>query len=176
MIARNVAPVQDRVVDDGAAQLPAGHWSERLGWFRFYFGDDRCVWSPQLLQMHGYRPGTAAPGIQLALSHVHPDDYEYLAATVDRVRRTRQPFSSRHRIVDTRYCIHDVVVIGAPFCDTHGAPVGMQGFCVDLTPATSHAPLVQQCAYDRLAEHLRAAANDPDYQDRRQRIRAATRC
>ena len=91
MMANNVVPVQDGVADDSAEPLPAAHWSERLGWFRFYFGHGRCVWSPQLFRMHGYRPDTAAPGIQLALSHVHPADYNYVAAIVDHLRRTRQP-------------------------------------------------------------------------------------
>ena len=45
-----------------------------FGDFRFYFDDGRWDWSPQAAILHGYRPGTVAPGIALVLSHVHPGD------------------------------------------------------------------------------------------------------
>ncbi|MCW2554333.1 MAG: RNA-binding protein with domain, partial [Mycobacterium sp.] len=31
--------------------------SQRLGWFRYFFEDDRWEWSPQVQTMHGYQPG-----------------------------------------------------------------------------------------------------------------------
>ncbi|EUA76364.1 antar domain protein [Mycobacterium xenopi 4042] len=55
-------PTRFLSLEDGGAQpgwTPplTGGWSEHLGWFSFYFGDGRWVWSPQVEQMHGYRPG-----------------------------------------------------------------------------------------------------------------------
>ena len=38
---------------------------------------------------------------ELVLSHKHPDDRDQIAQTIDTIRRTGQPLSSRHRIVDT---------------------------------------------------------------------------
>jgi hypothetical protein len=122
-------------------------WSQHLGWFRFYFDDDRWMWSPQVEHMHGYKPGTTAPSTLLVLSHVHLDDYHRLADVLQNARRNAQPFSSRHRILDTGHHLHHVVMIGAPFFDTEGAAAGMQGFCVDVTTvadADRHAPSQRQ--------------------------------
>jgi hypothetical protein len=44
-----------------------------------------------------------------------------------------RPFSSRHRIVDTRGRIHPVVVIGERLHDAEGAVIGSQGLYVDLS-------------------------------------------
>jgi PAS domain-containing protein len=145
-----------------------------LGWFRFYFDDDRWDWSAQLEQMYGYPPGSTAPSTPLLLSHVHPHDYQRVAATVRDVRRTREAFSSRHRILDVHDQVHDVVMTGAPLHDLRGAPVGMQGLCVDLSEAA--AP-VDQRRYEHTTNQFRLLSADKRYpMERRERIRAATHC
>ncbi|MGA7051793.1 MAG: antitermination regulator, partial [Mycobacterium sp.] len=35
----------------------AGDAPQRVGWFRFYFTDQRWEWSEQVQLMHGYEPG-----------------------------------------------------------------------------------------------------------------------
>ncbi|BBZ12333.1 PAS domain-containing protein [Mycobacterium branderi] len=124
--------------------------SAEMGWFWFNIDDDRWLWSAQVERMHGYQPGTTAPSTPLLLSHVHLDDYRQVAATLHDARRTRRPFSSQHRIVDTAHHVHDVVMVAAPCHDTDGTILGMHGLCLD------------------------APAGSAD--DRRQRVRAATRC
>ena len=74
----------------------AGGEPQRVGWFRFYFTDERWEWSPQVERMHGYDPGTVHPTTELVLSHKHPDDYGQVAATLDEIRRTSGAFSTRH--------------------------------------------------------------------------------
>jgi len=44
---------------------------QRVGWFRFYFDDDRWEWSPQVEKMHGYLPGTVTPTTEMVLAHKH---------------------------------------------------------------------------------------------------------
>ena len=39
------------------------------------------------------------------------EDYEQVAATLDDIRRTHQPFSTRHRIIDVQGRIHEVIVV-----------------------------------------------------------------
>ena len=39
---------------------------QRIGWFRFYFDDDRWEWSPQVEKMHGYLPGSVTPTTELS--------------------------------------------------------------------------------------------------------------
>jgi len=113
----------------------AGGAPQRIGWFRFYFADERWEWSPQVERMHGYAPGTAHPTTDLVLSHKHPDDYGQVAATLDEIRRTAGAFSTRHRIIDTRGGVHHVVVVGDQIFNDTGEVIGTHGFYVDVTPA-----------------------------------------
>jgi fructose-specific component phosphotransferase system IIB-like protein len=113
----------------------AGGDPQRVGWFRFYFADERWEWSPQVERMHGYQPGTVHPTTDLVLSHKHPDDYGQVAATLDEIKRTAGAFSTRHRIIDTHGDVHHVVVVGDQLFDDSEAVVGTHGFYVDVTPS-----------------------------------------
>jgi hypothetical protein len=123
------------VSDESVEHALAGGAPQRVGWFRFYFADQRWEWSEQVQRMHGYQPGTVQPTTELVLSHKHPDDYGQVAATLEEIRRTSGAFSTRHRIVDTRGRIHHVVVVADQLCDDAGVVVGTHGFYVDVTPA-----------------------------------------
>jgi fructose-specific component phosphotransferase system IIB-like protein len=116
----------------------AGGEPQRVGWFRFYFADERWEWSPQVERMHGYEPGTVHPTTDLVLSHKHPDDYGQVAATLDEIRRTEAAFSTRHRILDTHGDVHHVVVVGDQLFDDAGHVIGTHGFYVDVTGGNSH--------------------------------------
>jgi hypothetical protein len=119
---------------DSLEQALAGGSPQRVGWFRFYFADERWEWSEPVQMMHGYEPGTVTPTTELVLSHKHPDDYVQVAATLEDIRRTHKTFSTRHRIIDTHEAVHDVVVIGDQLYDQDGDIIGTHGFYVDVTP------------------------------------------
>ena len=119
---------------DGREALMWGA-SERVGWFRFFFDDERWEWSPQVAHMHGYPPDSVNPTTELVLSHKHPDDYRQIADTLALIRQTRQAFSSRHRIRDVQGAVHHVVVVGDQLRNGDGSVVGTHGFYVDITPA-----------------------------------------
>jgi PAS domain S-box-containing protein len=106
----------------------------RVGAFRFYFDNQRWEWSEQVQRMHGYQPGTVTPTTELMLSHKHPEDRDQIAHTLDTIRRTGQPLSSRHRIIDTSGKVRSVIVVGEGLHDEHGRVVGTQGFYIDTTP------------------------------------------
>ena len=121
---------------DGDSQLVralAGGKPYLTGWFRLYFEDERWEWSPEVEQLHGYEPGTAKPTTSMVLSHKHPEDYEQVAATLDDIRRTHQPFSTRHRIIDVQGRIHEVIVVAELLRDEGGEVIGTNGFYVDVT-------------------------------------------
>jgi limonene-1,2-epoxide hydrolase len=105
----------EQALADGAPQ--------RAGWFRLYFDGEQWEWSPEVQRLHGYEPGTVTPTTTLVLSHKHPEDYEQVAATLDDIRRTHQPFSH------TR----GVVVVADLFRDVAGEVIGTYGFYVDVT-------------------------------------------
>lgn len=85
--------VSDSASDDGpdidVEEGLAAVSPERMGWFRFYFDEQRWQWSEQVQRLHGYQPGTVTPTTELVLSHKHPDDREQVAATIDGITHTR---------------------------------------------------------------------------------------
>jgi len=121
----------EQALADGAPQ--------RVGWFRFYFADQRWEWSEQVQRMHGYAPGTVTPTTDLVLAHKHPDDHGQVAATINEILHTHEAFSTRHRIVDTGGNVHDVVVVGDQLHDDQGGVIGTHGFYVDLSPLSDYA-------------------------------------
>jgi hypothetical protein len=125
----------------------------QVGWFRFYFDDERWEWSDEVQAMHGYKPGTVSPTTELVLSHKHPDDYQQVATTLDEVRRHHQAFSTRHRIIDTAGRIHHVIVVADKLSDEFGAVVGTHGFYVDVSPAEHHQQEQLSAAIAEIAEN-----------------------
>jgi PAS domain S-box-containing protein len=138
-------------MNGGAEAFPAGG-PQRVGWFRFYFDDDRWQWSPQVEKMHGYLPGGVTPTTQLVLAHKHPDDYRHIADTLDLIRQTRQPFSSRHRIIDLDGRIHHVVVVGDLLRQDDGSVIGTHGYYIDVTPSERERQDHMTAAVTRIAE------------------------
>ena len=112
---------------------------QRVGWFRFFFEDQRWEWSEQVQRMHGYEPGTVTPTTELVLAHKHPEDRHEVAKTIDEMLRTHRAFSTRHRILDTRGDVHQVVVVGDLLTDDQGGVVGTHGYYVDITPSSDRA-------------------------------------
>jgi PAS domain S-box-containing protein len=108
--------------------------SDRVGWFRYFFDDDRWEWSPEVQAMHGYTPGTVTPTTELVLSHKHSDDYRQVADTLDCIRHSRGALSSRHRIRDKAGRVRHVVVVGDELYGDDGRVIGTHGFYIDVTP------------------------------------------
>jgi len=83
--------VAENPVDDmGASPIGralAGGAPQRVGWFRFYFADQRWEWSPRVERMHGCEPGEVGPTTEIVLSHKHTDDHRQVAATRLPLRR-----------------------------------------------------------------------------------------
>ncbi|MGH3677036.1 MAG: PAS and ANTAR domain-containing protein [Mycobacterium sp.] len=125
---------EDATEESPVEQALAGGAPQHFGWYRFYFDDERWEWSPEVEQIHGYEPGTVNPTTRLVLSHKHPEDYEHIAATLDDIRRTHRPFSTRHRIITVQGATREVVVIGERMHDNNRKVIGTQGFYVDVTP------------------------------------------
>ena len=105
----------------------------RVGSFRYFRADDRWEWSDAVAEMHGYAPATVKPTTALVLSHKHPDDAAKVALLIEAMAGQGQPFSGRHRIVDTAGRIHPVLVVGEQLFVGGGGVIGSQGIYVDLS-------------------------------------------
>lgn len=142
--------MSEKLADDltGSAiehALVAGE-AQRVGWFRFYPADERWEWSPQVQRMHGYEPGEVEPTTEIVLSRQHPDDYRKVVETLEEVRATSAPFSTRHRIVDKQGRTHHVVVVADRLYDESGDVISTHGFYVDVTP------LLEKTRQDSMSE------------------------
>jgi PAS domain S-box-containing protein len=133
MVAERVDP-SDRPAGE-VEQALAGGTPHTVGWFRFFFDDQRWEWSSEVQRMHGYQPGTVTPTTELVLSHKHPEDLQRVAATLEEIRRTRQAFSTRPRIYDRQGRERHVVVVGDQLYNDAGDVIGTHGFYIDVTPA-----------------------------------------
>ena len=129
--------------------IPVG---ERVGSFRYLRAEGRWEWSDAVAQIHGYAPGQVQPTTALVMSHKHPDDAANVARLIEAMTEQGRPFSSRHRIIDTRGHIHPVVVIAERLCDGDGAVIGTQGLYVDLSDVDDGGATVEDAIAD-FTEH-----------------------
>jgi ANTAR domain/PAS fold len=106
---------------------------DRVGSFRYFRDQERWEWSDAVAQMHGYVPGSIEPTTALVMSHKHPDDAPMVALLIEAMAGQGHPFSSRHRIIDTKGRTHSVLVVGETLCAGDGTVIGSQGFYVDLS-------------------------------------------
>jgi PAS domain S-box-containing protein len=137
-------------------QALAGGAPQPFGWYRFFFEDERWDWSPEVARIHGYEPGSVRPTTRLVLSHKHPDDYEQVAASLEDIRRTFKPFSTRHRIITVQGATREVVVIGERMHNNTGRVIGTQGFYIDVTPSSQAQAAIITEAVAEIAEHRAA--------------------
>lgn len=110
-----------------------------VGSFRFWFVGQRWEWSDEVARMHGYEPGSVVPTTKLLLSHKHPDDRAHVQDLLDYALKSGEPFSSRHRFVDTEGKVHDAIVVADRMLDETGAVLGTAGHYIDLTETFDEA-------------------------------------
>ncbi|MDP7704161.1 PAS and ANTAR domain-containing protein [Mycobacterium sp. TY815] len=120
--------------------LPAGARPYlNVGSFRFWFVGQRWEWSDEMARMHGYEPDAVEPTTKLLMSHKHPDDRAHVQDLLDYALRSGEPFSSRHRFIDTAGTVHDAIVVADRMLDDNGAVLGTAGHYIDLTNSFDQA-------------------------------------
>ncbi len=124
-VQREETVALDRVIEMGTPQS--------VGSFRFWFADQRWEWSNEVALIHGYRPGTVTPTTDLLLTHKHPEDRAAVASALARSIDHAEPFSSRHRIIDTTGEVHHVILVADRMVDEAGEVVGTSGYYIDVT-------------------------------------------
>ncbi|MFI9503941.1 PAS and ANTAR domain-containing protein [Nocardia sp. NPDC052566] len=115
----------NRVIGQGTPQS--------VGTFRYWYDEQRWEWSDEVAQMHGYSPGSVTPTTELLLTHKHPEDRAWVATALAKTTEDGQPFSSRHRIVDTVGQVRHVIVVADSMFDDEGAVIGTNGYYIDVT-------------------------------------------
>ncbi|MBW0271778.1 antitermination regulator [Nocardia sp. MH4] len=123
-------------VDDAVDEA---HAPSAVGAFTFWFTTQRWEWSAEVYRMHGYTPGQVEPTTELLLSHKHPDDRDVVADLIARTIERGEPFSSRHRFLDTGGRTHTAMVVADRILDDDDVPVGTTGYYLDLTETVDAA-------------------------------------
>ncbi|MCV7053943.1 PAS and ANTAR domain-containing protein [Mycolicibacterium gilvum] len=144
---------------DSPERTVTGNAPARVGWFRYYFADDRWEWSDEVAMLHGYEPGTITPTTEIVLSHRHPDDREEVADMLGQIQHTDdadRAYATRHRIIDTRGRTHEIVIIGDRLLDDTGRTIGARGFCVDMTPSDTQTKAAISSALAEITENRAA--------------------
>jgi PAS domain S-box-containing protein len=129
-------------VDDHAIeQALARGTHQQIGQYRLDLSTGVWWWSPETYRLHGFEPGDVVPTTALVLAHKHPDDRERVRKILDQARRTGEPFSSVHRIMDAHGGERFLVVVGQGRRDrTTGEVTELVGYFVDVTrTVTEHA-------------------------------------
>lgn len=110
------------------------HAPQRVGRYRYFFGDEHWDWSVDVQAMHGYQPGTVSPATDVVLGHVHRDDVGAVLGVLHRLRTDDASFNIRYRIMNVHNDIREVMMIGEALRGAAGDVVGAQGFYIDVTP------------------------------------------
>ncbi|MGX1811953.1 PAS and ANTAR domain-containing protein [Nocardia sp. NPDC055321] len=128
--------VEQVVAPEGVAEAEAVIGTgtpQSIGSFRFWFADQRWEWSDEVAAMHGYAPGEVEPTTTLLLAHQHPEDRDRVEGAITSMIDNGEPFSSRHRIIDTAGDEHEVIAVADLFADDEGAVLGTAGYYIEIT-------------------------------------------
>ena len=84
--------------------------------------------------IHGLEPGAVTPTSELVLSCKHQDDRERVAALLQRVENTGEPFSISYRILGVDGVERRVVLVGEGAIWDGDQVSRIEGYYIDLTP------------------------------------------
>jgi diguanylate cyclase (GGDEF)-like protein len=126
--ARMVARIgrDKRLLEMAGRAANVGHW-------RFTVDDGAMLWSAELFRMHGLDQDAEAPAREDAGRMFHTDDRPYVAAAVQHLLMTGEPFDLDARIVRPDGTIRDIHVRGEAERDPHGRMIAVFGMMQDVT-------------------------------------------
>jgi PAS domain S-box-containing protein len=130
-------------------------------WTRDLDGTDRVLWSPELEEIFGFKPGEFPQTEEAFLDFVHPDDLDALQQAVLGAINNRTDYE-----IDFRYSTRDgrpgwMTGRGRAFYDADGKPYRMAGLGLDVT-ARKRA----EEELERLIESERAARTEAEEANR----------
>jgi DNA-binding CsgD family transcriptional regulator len=116
----------------------SGPPDDGLGAFEWDVEDDVWDWSPQMYAVHGYRPGSVVPSLDLVVGHKLPRDRRKAERLLSIAGTPGFRFRNLHGIRDASGRERVVLSVGAAALredPTRGPRRIMKGFMVDLTDA-----------------------------------------
>ncbi|NJN57481.1 MAG: PAS domain S-box protein, partial [Leptolyngbyaceae cyanobacterium SL_5_9] len=107
-----------------AAQL--GIWDTELT-------TGKITWSPNLETMFGFLPGAFDGSYETFLSHLHPDDRDYVQQAVSTAIRRQEDYDIEFRVIWSDGTVRWIASKGKAFYSDTGKPVRMAGINLDIT-------------------------------------------
>jgi PAS domain S-box-containing protein len=110
---------------------------------------DVVTWSDELYRIYGLDPAAGPVDYTRYLESIHPDDREFVNATVRRAREEQRPYAFEHRVLRADGSVRTVAGRGRVIVEG-GEPVKMLGTAQDVT---------EQRQADRLREDILSAVS-----------------
>src|SRR2546427_7633991 len=121
----NIGPLADFYLAEGQRLAHMGSWAFDAAGFKH--------WSSELFAIHGLDPAGQAPSIREYMALVHPDDREFVAQAIEKMRTDHHGFDFTKRIVRPDGTIRHVRCVGVPAAHGEGEGEGFVGTGIDVT-------------------------------------------
>src|SRR3989475_433630 len=121
----NIDPLADFYLAEGQRLAHMGSWAFDAAGFKH--------WSSELFAIHGLDPAGQAPSIREYMALVHPDDREFVAQAIEKMRTDHHGFDFTKRIVRPDGTIRHVRCVGVPAAHGEGEGEGFVGTGIDVT-------------------------------------------
>ncbi|MBI3922109.1 MAG: PAS domain S-box protein, partial [Armatimonadetes bacterium] len=121
------------VLEWGEARLSNAQRIAHLGNWDWNIVENTLYWSDEVYRIFGLEPHQFGATCEAFLATVHPDDVEFVKASVKAALEERKPYSIDHRIVLPDGSVRTVHEQSEVTFDATGRPVRMAGTVQDIT-------------------------------------------
>lgn len=90
---------QKKLIENSAKLIDAQQIAKVGSWEWRFYEEPAFEWSDQMCHIFGMHPRQFDGSYQSFLSHVHPDDREYVENTFKTAVQTKKPFTFEHKII-----------------------------------------------------------------------------
>ena len=153
------------------ARLAEAQRIAHLGHWEWNIETNESIWSEEIYRILDVPPQSKGPTYEEFLSHVHPEDREFLQRSVAEAFQGR-PYSIDIRLLRSNGSVRVTHVEGKVILDESGRPLRMFGTCQDITARVEAEEQLRQ-SNERFRAIYEAAAIGISVADARGRILAA---
>jgi PAS domain S-box-containing protein len=125
-------------------QLARAQQIARMGSWEWDIVANRVSWSEETARLYGLIEADTDPRMECCLERIHPQDVEQVRDSLATALRTRQTYTSDHRVIlpdGTERIMHG---LGEVVCNEQGEPIRIIGTVQDVTEARHAAQALQR--------------------------------
>jgi len=137
----------------------------RLGIWDTELATGQITWSPNLETMFGFAPGAFDGSYETFLSHLHPEDRDYVQQAVSNAIRRQEDYDIEFRVVWSDGTIRWVASKGKAFYNEAGKPIRMAGINLDITDRKRAESLIYKAHQEFAQQSPDLDTLDPDVLD-----------